>query len=116
MFKSDLWFGQESISNKIKSVISKFNFKFINLLHMSKCHICIGNYMNIVLIVLGYDHVKFYYLAIIIIVLVLCPLKFRGQFSVSLSCKDRLSVYSAMRINNKLGKILVLNTDIKEEQ
>ena len=70
MVISDVWFGQESISNKIKSVRNKFNFKFSNLLHMFKRHICIGNYMNMVFIVLDYDHVNFFFFAVIIIALV----------------------------------------------
>ena len=69
MVISDVWLGQESISNKIKTVRNKFNFKFINLLHMSKGHICIGNYMNIVFMVLGYDHLNLFFLAVIIIAL-----------------------------------------------
>ena len=44
---------------KKKNVRSKFNFKFSNLLHMSKGCIFIGNLMNNVSIVLGYDHVNF---------------------------------------------------------
>ena len=70
MVISDVWLGQESISNKIKSVRNKFNFKFSNLLHMSKGHICIGNYMNMVFIVLDYGHVNFFFFAVIIIDLV----------------------------------------------
>ena len=50
--------------------MSKFNFKFTKLLHMSKGHICIGNYMHIFFRGLVYDHLNLFLLAIIIIVLV----------------------------------------------
>ena len=70
MVISDVWLGQESISNKIKSVLNKFNFKFSNLLHMFKCHIYIGNYMNMIFIVLDYDHANFFFFPVIVIHLV----------------------------------------------
>ena len=89
MVISDLWFGQESISKKKKSVRSKFNFKFSNLLHMSKGHICIGNYMNMVFMVLGYDHVNFYFFPVLIIAHVSPESStIRGPFSVALSLSD----------------------------
>ena len=64
--------------------MSKFNFKFSSLLHMSKCHICIRNYMKIVVIGLHYDHLNLFSFAIIIIGLV-SPERSTtlGQFSVS---------------------------------
>ena len=111
MFISDLWFGQESISSKIKNVISKFNFKLSNSLHMSKAHICIGNYINIILIVLGYYHVKLYYLAVIIIVLVVSPEISRSI--ILCRCLAKIGFLLTVQWNNNLEKILLLNTDIK---
>ena len=62
---SDLWFQTiglvinqfEKIRN---SVSSKLSFKFRNILLMYKGHISIRNYMNMVLICLGYNHISFY--------------------------------------------------------
>ena len=69
-----------------KSVRSKFNFKFSNLLHMSKGHIFIENYMNMVFMVLGYDHVNFYFFPVLIIAHVSPESSTtRGPFSEALS-------------------------------
>ena len=40
---------------------------FSQLLHMPKGRICIGNYINIVTMILGANHVNFYYLPVLII-------------------------------------------------
>ena len=45
----------------------KFNFKFSNLLHMSKGCIFIGNLMDNVSIALGYDYVNFRCIPVLII-------------------------------------------------
>ena len=46
----------------------KFNFKFIDLLHVSKGCLFIGNLMDNVSIILGYDHAKFCIFPVLIIV------------------------------------------------
>ena len=70
MVKSDVWLGQESISSNIKCVRNKFNFKFSNLFHMFKRHICIRNYMNMIFIALDYGHLNFFFFPVFIIHLV----------------------------------------------
>ena len=55
----DLWFIQESFTKKIKTISSKLNFKFTNILHRSKGHIYITICMNMVFMDLGYKHVNF---------------------------------------------------------
>ena len=54
-----VWSGIEKCEGK--TLRSKFNLKFSNLLHMSKGRICIGNYMDNVSMMLGYKHAIFYY-------------------------------------------------------
>ena len=49
------------------NVRSKFNFKFSNLLDMSKGRICVGNYMDIISMVLGYIDVNFQTFLLLII-------------------------------------------------
>ena len=95
-----LWFGQESRMKTKKNVRSKFNFKFSNLLHMSKGRICIGNYMDIVSIVLRYNGVYFHNSPFIIIAIV-SPEKFCTRGSVSVA-----SSVGAVRKTDRLPMLL----------
>ena len=67
MFKSDLWCGKSSTRKIKNNVRSKINFKFSNLLDMSKGRICVGNYMDIISMVLGYIDVNFQTFLLLII-------------------------------------------------
>ena len=76
------------------NVRSKFNFKFSNLLDMSKGRICVGNYMDIISMVLGYIDVNFQ--------------KFLAVKVLSIRCRvwklflhvRLISIYNAKKIKN----------------
>ena len=92
--------------------MSKFNFKFSKLLHMSKGHICIRNYMNKVGMGHDYDLVKLYFLAVLIIALLTRRNPLLSPIGGKL--EEEETSWGNHRLYMSMGEILLLNTDRKE--